>query len=158
MLQGNGKHGGKIQGTGGIEMEYKRFGDRIVLRLERGEEIVTEIETLCLKEKITLGKIAGIGATDDFTVGVFDLDTQVYHKKNITGAHEILSLTGNVTTKEDKHYSHMHIVCSNEKFEAVGGHLISCKISATAEIFIDIIEGKVERRRDDNLGINLMKF
>ena len=39
-----------------------------------------------------------------------------------------------------------------------GGHLNACRISATCEIAITKIEGTVERRFRDDIGLNLYKF
>lgn len=52
-------------------MEYKRFGSRIVVRIDKGEEILEQIKELALKENIKLASISGLGAVHDVTVGVF---------------------------------------------------------------------------------------
>ena len=38
-------------------MEYKRFHDTIVVRIDRGEEILTQLKEVALKEKITLANV-----------------------------------------------------------------------------------------------------
>ena len=39
-----------------------------------------------------------------------------------------------------------------------GGHLNSAIVSATCEMIIMIIDGTVDRKFDDNIGLNLLKF
>ena len=55
-------------------MDYKKFGNKIVARFDRGEEIHEALKTLALKEDIKLASISAIGATDDFTIGVYKVD------------------------------------------------------------------------------------
>ena len=42
-------------------MEYKRFHDTIVVRIDRGEEILTQLKEVALKEKITLASVQALG-------------------------------------------------------------------------------------------------
>ena len=51
-------------------MEYKVFGESIVLRLEKGEEVLESIKILCEKEDIKAGSISGIGASNNIVIGL----------------------------------------------------------------------------------------
>ena len=139
-------------------MQYRIFDKTVVLRLDKGDEIVSAIKSVCETEKIKLGAISGIGGTDNFTIGVFDLKKKQYGKKTFKGAYEITSIVGNINTMGGKHYSHIHVTCSKKGGKTVGGHLISCHISLTAEIFISVIGGTVDRQKDETLNINKFKF
>ena len=139
-------------------MEYKVFEDRVLVRLDKGDEIVTSLLAVAEKEGVTLASVSGIGATDDFEVGVFDLDRSNYDRFRFVGNHEIVALAGNLTTKDGAPYVHLHITCAGEGGKIVGGHLFNARISLTAEIFLDIAAGSVDRRRDDTLGINKILF
>ena len=139
-------------------MEYKRFNSVLAVRLNKGEEITGALLKLIEKEKLTAGSISGIGATDDFCVGVFDLQTKCYKRFEYSGNHEIVSLCGNISAMNGAPYLHLHISCADADGRMVGGHLLSAKISLTAEILIHIAEGSIERRRDEELGINLWEF
>ena len=139
-------------------MEYKRFNNTIVARLDRGEEILTEIEKIAKAESIKLAKVSAIGAVNDFTVGVYDVDKKEYKANSFTGDFELLSLSGNINTMNGEYYCHLHMSAGNEKGEVFGGHLNRAVISVTCEMFIDIIDGTVDREHDDNIGINLFRF
>ena len=52
-------------------MEYRRFENTIVARIDKGEEILSEIKNIAETEKIKLANINALGATNDFVVGVF---------------------------------------------------------------------------------------
>ena len=139
-------------------MEYKQFENKIFLRIDRGEEILQSLKNVCEKENIKLASIAGIGATNNFTVGVYKVDEKKYYKNTFTGNFEIVSLLGTVTTKDGEFYSHLHFSAGNEKGLVFGGHLKEAFVSATCEVVIDICNGKVERKFDENIGLNLFKF
>jgi len=137
-------------------MKYKRFGSKIVVRLEKGDEILTKLKELCTKEKITLASLYGIGATNDCTLSLFEAETKTYHKKQLKGDYEIIPIAGNITTQNGEPYLHIHINLGDKANKSYSGHLNSAIISVTCEIFIDIIDGKIERFKDDETGINLM--
>lgn len=135
-------------------MQYKRFDSKIVLRLDKDDEIISSLLLVAEKEKIKAASLSGIGATDNFTVGVFSLEKQTYERFTFTGNHEITDLTGNITFVDNKTYIHAHITCSGKNAEVVGGHLLEGIISLTCEIFIDVIDGQIGRKFDEELKIN----
>ena len=139
-------------------MDYKKFGNKIVARFDRGEEIHEALKTLALKEDIKLASISALGATDDFTIGVYKVDDKSYTELNFKGIFEILSINGTITTKDGEYYPHLHISVADDKGYGFGGHLIESNISVTCEMVIDIIDGRVERKMDDEIGINLFDF
>ena len=48
-------------------MEYRRFKDTIVARLDRGEEILAQVKEIALKEEIKLASVQALGAMNKFT-------------------------------------------------------------------------------------------
>ena len=75
-------------------MKYKRFGDTIVARIDKGEEILDKIKEIALKEKIKLANVNALGATNDFTVGVFKVDEKQYYSNEFKGNFEIVFFDG----------------------------------------------------------------
>ena len=136
-------------------MRYQRFDDTYVVRLEKGEEVVNSLKKLCDKENIKLASIEGLGATNHVVVGLYDLDQKVYHKKEYNEAYEITSLIGNISRMNDDSYLHIHINLADENMKTFGGHLYECVISATCELFIRVINGEVNRFKDEDSGLNL---
>ena len=139
-------------------MEYKRFGNKIVARIDKGEEILEKIKEISLKENIKLANVNALGATNDFTVGVFKVDEKKYYSNDFKGNFEIVSLTGSINTMNGEFYTHIHMSAGNEKGEVFGGHLNRAIVSATCEMFIEIIDGEVDRYFDEEIGLNLFKF
>ena len=138
-------------------MEYKRIGNVIVLRAQKGEEVVSLLTRLIDEEKITCGRVTGIGATDKITIGLYNVGTQEYHKATIEEEMEILSLSGNLTRKDGNPYVHVHGAFATLD-KVYGGHVNEVWISATAEIIIDVIDLVVEREIDKETGLNLIKL
>lgn len=141
-----------------ISMEYKRFENTVFARIDKGEEIVETLKTICEKEDITLAYVNAIGAVGDVTVGVFKTAEKQYYSNSFKGDFEIVSLSGTVTQMNKEHYSHLHMSVGNEKGEVFGGHLNKAVVSATCEMVINIVNGKVSRRFSDEIGLNLFDF
>lgn len=137
-------------------MRYQKFGNTYVVRMEIGDDIPVEIMRLARDEKILLASVSGIGATDSFRTGVFDLEKKAYDEKTYTGNHEITALCGNITTMNEQAYVHLHINCAGADGKIVGGHLLAARVSLTAEIIVHCAEGSVDRVRDEELKINIL--
>ena len=54
-----------------MNMEYKKFNNQYVIRIDKGEEICAKLKEVAQKENIKLASIQALGAINDFTVGVF---------------------------------------------------------------------------------------
>lgn len=139
-------------------MEYKKFDENYVVRLNKGEEVIECLKELCEKEDIKLAEITGLGASNLVEIGVFNVNTKEYNTKTFEGMFEITSLVGNATRKEGNVYLHVHINFGDEDGNVKGGHLVQSRISATSEIIVRKIEGKVRRKLSDEIGLNLLEF
>lgn len=139
-------------------MDYRRFGDKIVARIDRGEEIHEQLERIALREGVRLAEVSALGAVDDFTVGVYKVAEKQYYANSFQGPFEIVSLTGTISTKDGAYYAHPHMSAGNEKGEVFGGHLNRARVSATCEMVISVIDGTVERRFDPEIGLNLFEM
>lgn len=139
-------------------MEYRRFGNTIVARIDKGEEILEQVKDIALKENIKLANINALGAIGDFTVGVFKTAEKKYYGNTFKGDYEIVSLTGTINTMNGEFYSHLHMAAGDVEGKVFGGHLNRGVISATCEMVINIIDGEVDRQYDEEIGLNLFKF
>lgn len=139
-------------------MDYKRYDDTVIMRIDPDEEICEQLICLAEKENIMLAEISGLGAINDFTTGVFDTINKEYHSNNFSGAFEIVSLTGTLTRKEGEVYLHAHLSAGDKQGNVFGGHLNRAVVSATAEIVIRIINGNTGRKYSSEIGLNLLEF
>ena len=138
-------------------MRTKEFENAVALRLDVGDEIVESIKYACDKHGISCGVISGIGAAKSAVIGVYDIEKQSYNGIDVDEFCEIASLNGNVSTMNGELYLHLHAVLGGEK-KVYAGHLQSAVIGATAEIFITPLDGRIDRKRDDKIGINIFDF
>ena len=139
-------------------MDYRRFGDTLIVHIDKNEEIVEQVRVLAEKEKIRLATVEALGAVDDFTVGVFFTNEKKYYSNRFQGAYEIVSLTGTISTMDGHFYQHLHMSAGDAKGNVKGGHLNSANVSATCEMVIRIIDGEVDRYHDEEIGLNLFRF
>ena len=139
-------------------MDYRRFGDTIVARLDKGEEIHEQLRLIALKEDIKLASVSALGAVDDVTVGVFITQEKRYHANRFTGDMEIVSLTGTVNTMDGGYYAHLHMGVSDLEGRMFGGHLTEAVVSVTCEMVIQVIDGRVDRKHHLDPGVNLFDF
>ena len=140
-------------------MEYKRQRNTIIVRVDKGEDIIKELLSLSEKENILFASISGLGAVNDIELGIFDTSAKKYRSKRLIGDFEITSLVGSLSRKDHKPYIHVHMsvgnVLTNEFF---GGHLNKAIVGATTEIVLNVVELVVEREFVEEIGLNLFKF
>ena len=140
-------------------MEYRVFGDSIVLRIQKGEEILDTIKAVCEQEKVALAEVSGIGAVNDVTLGAFNHDKFLFESARYTGTLEMASCVGNISTKDGEVYLHLHATVGNPvNNECHGGHLSRAVISLTGEFILQSLEGVVEREYSPEIGLNLFRF
>ncbi len=139
-------------------MEYRRFENTIIARIDKGEEILDKVKEIALKEEIKLASVQALGAIQQFTAGVFKTDEKKYLANEFEGSFEIVSLTGTINTMDGEFYTHLHMSAANEKGQVFGGHLNRAVVSATCEMVITVIPGHVDRKYGEEIGLNLFQF
>ncbi len=140
-------------------MEYRRFQDTYIIRMDRGEEIVTALTAFCNQEGVRLASVEALGAADHVVIGLYDVGAKHYHRHSFDEPMEITSLLGSVSKKDGETYLHLHINLCREDMSVIGGHLNECRISATCEMIVRKLDGTVERKLDEAVtGLNLYEF
>lgn len=139
-------------------MKYKRFGEDIAVRLEVGEEVVASLAEIAEREGVTFAEVSGIGAADEFDVSVYDVKAKVYFDNEFREPMEITSLLGTVSEKDGAPYVHIHATAGRADGAVIGGHLKRAVISATCELVLHTVYGRVPRFYDERTGLNLMEL
>ena len=139
-------------------MQYKRFNDTYMLRIDKGEEVIQSLTEMCEKEDIRLAEVSAIGAADYAAIGVYDLGTGTYHREELPFFMEIASLAGSVTRMNNKPYIHLHTTLADQQNKTHAGHVIELRIGATCEMFVRVLPGEVIRKKDEEVGLNLWEF
>ena len=139
-------------------MQFRKFGNKYFVRMDRGEEIISTLKKFCEDEKINLAEVKALGAVNDFTIGLFNTREKKYHSNSFRFDAEIVSLWGTVTTMNGEVYLHVHMSAGDSEGHVYGGHLNRAVVSATCEMIVDVSEGTVERKFSDEIGLNLFEF
>lgn len=139
-------------------MKYKRFGEDIVARLEVGEEVIASLSDIAEREGVTFAEVSGIGAADEIAVSVYDVKAKKYFDNEFREPMEITSLLGTVSEKDGAPYIHIHATAGRADGVVIGGHLKRAVISATCELVLHTVYGRVPRFYDERTGLNLMEL
>lgn len=139
-------------------MDYRKFNNKILLRLDRGDEITKSISKVCIDNNVKFAVINGIGACDNAVLGYYKPNTKIFKTKVFDqDDYEITSLAGNFSICTGKPCIHLHISISGSDYKVFGGHLISATVSITCEILLTLI-GDVSKKYDNNIGAELIEF
>ena len=139
-------------------MEYKVEEGKIIVRLDRGEEVVSSLLKIIKDENLQGGFVSAIGAADIVEVGLYEVEKQQYKSKRFEGDFEIISCLGNVSRKDGEPYLHLHMSFGDKNFNVYGGHLSYCRISGTFECVIGLTKSTIERMKDSKTGLNIFKI
>lgn len=128
-----------------------------MLILKRGEEVVGSVTKFLRENGIKGGLISAVGAIEDIELGLYDFGKQEYKKRKFDDAeYELVSLSGNVSLKDDDIFAHIHASISNDKMELFGGHLFHAKVAVTVEISIIELGVMPVRVMDEDVGLPLI--
>ena len=144
-------------------MEYRRHGDAIYVRMDRGDEIIGCVLDVCRKEKIMSATYSGIGGCKEAQIQTYLPETNTFEMQTLQGMLELVSLTGNVISDEQGElYHHTHALFSYKKSGqhcVAAGHIKSITVSYTAEIELRPVVGEVINREfDPETGTGFWKF
>ena len=139
-------------------MRYKQFENTYMIRFDLREDIVENLKKLCEDEHILLGRVEAIGAADHAVLGVYDLAKKEYYPETVDEFTEIASLNGSITAMDGKPYIHLHAALADQRHVIHGGHVLEMRVGATCEMFVTVLDGAVNRQKDEGLGINLWTF
>ena len=137
-------------------MKWKKVESGFVLRLEKGEEILTTLTDFVGLQHIQSGTIQGLGAIKDLVLGIFDPELKEYVKQTLNEDLELGNLTGNISYLDGKPLLHCHVTVAGADLKAYTGHLFSAIVSVTGEFFIRPCNEQITRTLDEEVGLNLI--
>lgn len=138
-------------------MNSRKVAGGYVVRLDRGEEVISCLAAFAKDRNIPCGFLQGIGSIRDIELGYFDIQTNEYRHRQIAGVVEVVSLTGNIAWLENEPFVHAHAAVAGPDQSLLGGHFFSGIVAVTLEMFIQIVPDRLNRTadpNDPNLGFN----
>ena len=137
-------------------MRVKKVDDGFIVRLERGEELVSSLARLMREHEIGSGSVVGLGAVDYARLGCFRVEDKDYAETTVDGDLEVVGLTGTLSWYDGEPFPHLHLMLTDTDFRATGGHCFEARVSATLELVVRAREVRIERRVDPAVGLHLM--
>lgn len=129
-----------------------------IFRLSEDEDLIEAITKRAEENNIKAGIFNMIGALKNAVVGLYQ--NGKYEHVPLNGPLEIASCMGNIAIGErGETIIHAHLVVSNRKAEAFGGHLMKdSQVGPTAELVIIEIAGiDLQRAFSKKTGLNLLR-
>ena len=157
-------------------MEYRKIGDNYYIRMDRGDEIISNLLLICEKESLPSAVFSGIGGCQSAELQVFIPETGSFETEQLEGMLELVSINGNVVRDDDgKLFHHTHALFSfkggnrdvdnivggyqDGQHGVAGGHLKSTTVLYTAEIELrPTVGGAIGRKFDPETGTGFWAF
>ena len=168
-------------------MEYRKIGDNYYIRMDRGDEIISNLLEICEKESIPSAVFSGIGGCQSAELQVFIPETGSFETEQLEGMLELVSLNGNVVRDDDGklfHHTHalfsfkggtrdvdnivggyqdgqhgLHATLLPSGGRMAGGHLKATTVLYTAEIELrPTVGGAIGRKFDPETGTGFWEF
>ncbi len=142
-------------------MEHYREGDLIMVRLDRGEDVIPSL-LAALKAEGARGAVmvTALGAFTEVEFAYYDPALKAYDRKRLPTSHELLALSGIVATGPDGTFQpHFHVTLGAPDHTAVGGHLFGARVSVLAEFALRAVGNpKMRREREPEFGLNALRL
>ena len=131
-----------------------------LLRLERGESVLTSIADFCAKRGIAAASFRGIGAIERSKIGYYDLAKKEYGSREYPDAMEVASMIGNVAHVDGVPFVHVHAVLSGiaagTENQTIGGHVFEASVAVTLEIHLVAFNENITRSMNTDIGLKLL--
>lgn len=139
-------------------MTTKKTDKGYIIRLFKGEEMLSSLVSFCKERQIHSGIFHAIGAALSVEIGIYQLDKKEYIFRKFGEPLEIVGITGNVALLHGEPYIHAHGVFSDREMKTVGGHVKEITVGATCEVYLTDYGIDAEREMDEEIGLNLLKL
>lgn len=147
---------------GATDLDYRRLNDICYIRVDKGEEIIEKILSVCKKEGIKSACFSGIGGCSKAELQTFIPENGSFETETIEGMLELINVTGNVVSENDQLFHHTHAVFSykeGSEHRMAAGHMKSMTVLYTAEIELrPVIGGVISRKHDPETGTGFWSF
>ena len=139
-------------------MESRAVEGGWLVRFAHGDDIVNGLVEFARAQGIEGAWVNFLGAIEDPELGYYDLPTKSYTRRSFPGDWEIMGAVGNLARLGETPVLHVHITISGADFKAMGGHLFAGKAGAACEVFVRDLKTRIDRERDEDIGLALWRL
>lgn len=128
-----------------------------VVKLPYGGDLLNSIKKVAEEMNIRTASFTAIGAVKKARVSYYDQTAKKYNELIFDEPMEIVSCIGNVTEIKGDAIVHAHLILSDEKGRAFGGHLLEGTELFACELMLNEYRSlRITRKYDERTGLNLM--
>ena len=145
--------------NGSETMSYVRseIASSYIVKLLYGGDLLNSIRKAVKKMGIHAASFTAIGAVKKAKVSYYDQTEKKYNELVFEEPMEIVSCIGNITEMKGDTIVHAHLVLSDEKGRAFGGHLLEGTELFACELMINEYKSlKISRKYHKRTGLNLI--
>ncbi len=110
-----------------------------MFRIPEDNDLLEYINKFALENNINMAWVNVIGALRDIELGYYDVSTGKYVVNKFDGFYELIAGVGNVSLKENKPFTHLHVVIGDREGKAYAGHLVKAKVYVAELLIIEIL-------------------
>jgi predicted DNA-binding protein with PD1-like motif len=128
------------------------------LIFEKGDEVASGLLDFAKAQKLGAASFQAIGALSDVTLGYFQRDKKEYKKIPFREQVEVLSLIGDIATKDGTPKVHAHAVLGRSDASTIGGHLVEAHVWPTLEVVLTESPAHLKKQTDEETGLALIQI
>lgn len=117
-----------------------------VLVFDRGDELFSLLSDFAETMKLDAASFTAIGALERVNFGWFDWETKKYLYNAIEEQVELLTLAGDIASKDGKSAVHAHLSVAKRDGTAWGGHLKEAIVRPTVELVLTETPAHLKRQ------------
>lgn len=130
-----------------------------VLIFNTGDDLVAGLKQFASEQQLSGSSFKAIGALSYVKLGWFDWETKRYKTSvDLDEQVELLSLIGDIASKDGEPQVHAHVVIGRSDGAAYGGHLQAAIVRPTCEVVLTESPEHLQKQVDPESGIALIKL
>ena len=135
-------------------MDYRKIGENYYIRMDRGDEIITNLLKICEQESIPSAVFSGIGGCQSAELQVFIPEKGCFETEHLEGMLEALFSFKQKIGSDAAASAH-----PDGRQTVAGGHLKATTVLYTAEIELrPTVGGAIRRKYDPETGTGFWDF
>ncbi len=143
-------------------MHYKLVDEKpktFVLVFETNDELAQALREFACEQQLASASFKAIGALSSVRLGWLNWETKQYELSvSLDEQVELLSLIGDVASKDGEPQVHAHVVVGKRDGTAHGGHLLQAHVRPTCEVVLTESPAHLKKEFDPAAGIALIKL
>lgn len=144
-------------------MDYRKIGQTYYIRFDKGDEMVSGIRDICIREHIDAAIYTGIGGCSHAEIQTFSPAKGAFESELIEGMLELISFTGNIVSNQNgdiaQHTHALYTYTKDGTHYFAGGHLKTSTVLYTAEIELrPVIGGTIRHKPSTETGTAFWDF